>query len=75
MELLHHDGEEVKDANIAILEGSVKSMLVAERTILNIIGYASGVATRTKMFVEAVAGTGCNVCDTRKTTPGLRPIG
>jgi nicotinate-nucleotide pyrophosphorylase (carboxylating) len=74
MELLHHDGEEVKDANIAIIEGSVKSILLAERTILNIIGYASGVATRTKMFVDAVEGTGCKVCDTRKTTPGLRQL-
>ena len=72
MELLHHDGEEVGHANIAIIEGSVRSILGAERTILNIIGYASGVATRTKLFVDAVAGTSCKVCDTRKTTPGLR---
>ena len=72
MALLHHDGDEVCDENIAILEGSVQAILVAERTILNVLGYASGVATRTRTFVDAVAGIKCNVCDTRKTTPGLR---
>jgi nicotinate-nucleotide pyrophosphorylase (carboxylating) len=41
---------------------------------LNIIGYASGIASRTRKFVDAVAGTNCNICDTRKTTPGLRAL-
>tara|TARA_B100001964_G_C14068441_1_gene524752 strand:+ start:91 stop:939 length:849 start_codon:yes stop_codon:yes gene_type:complete len=72
MELIHHDGDEVSDEDIAILVGSVQSILVAERPILNIICYASGVATRTRQFVEAIAGTNCKICDTRKTTPGLR---
>ena len=72
MELLQHDGDVVQDENIAILEGEVQSILVAERTILNILGHASGIATHTKKFVDAVAGTNCKVCDTRKTTPGLR---
>jgi nicotinate-nucleotide pyrophosphorylase (carboxylating) len=69
---IHCDGDVVQNENIALLEGEVQSILIAERTILNILGHASGIATRTKMFVDAVVGTNCNVCDTRKTTPGLR---
>jgi len=72
LELLRHDGDVVQDENIAVLDGDVQSILVAERTILNILGHASGIATQTKLFVDAVAGTNCKVCDTRKTTPGLR---
>ena len=74
MSLIHHDGDEVCDENIAVLKGSVQAILLAERTILNIICYASGVATRTRQFVDAVAGTNCKICDTRKTTPGLRVL-
>ncbi len=66
------EDDEAYDENIAILEGSVRAILVAERTILNVICHASGVATQTKKFVDKVAGTGCAICDTRKTTPGLR---
>ena len=65
MSLIHHDGDEVCDENIAVLKGSVQAILLAERTILNIICYASGVATRTRQFVDAVAGTNCKICDTR----------
>jgi len=72
--MLHQDGESVKNENIALLEGSVRSILIAERTVLNIIGYASGIASRTRLFVDAVAGTNCKICDTRKTTPGLRAL-
>ena len=72
--LLHQDGDNVENENIALIEGSVRSILVAERTVLNIIGYASGIASRTRKFVDAVAGTNCNICDTRKTTPGLRAL-
>jgi nicotinate-nucleotide pyrophosphorylase (carboxylating) len=72
MELLHSDGEHVQDKNIALLKGEVRAILGAERTILNVLGYASGIATQTKLFVDAVEGTGCKICDTRKTTPGLR---
>lgn len=72
IKLLRQDGDSVQDENIAILDGDVQSILVAERTILNILGHASGIATRTKLFVDAVDGTNCKVCDTRKTTPGLR---
>lgn len=67
------DGDQVHGL-IAVLEGNSRSVLTAERTILNILGYASGVATQTATFVEAILGTSCEVCDTRKTTPGLRML-
>ncbi len=72
LKMLAKDGDTVKDANIAIVKGPVQDILFAERTILNILGHASGIATQTKLFVDAVAGTDCKICDTRKTTPGLR---
>ena len=72
IELLHNDGDEVQEERIAILSGSVRSMLLAERTVLNILGHASGIATKTREFVDEVAGMKCKICDTRKTTPGLR---
>jgi len=56
----------------AALEGRARSLLSAERTMLNLLTHLSGVATQTKRFAEAVAGTGAVVVDTRKTTPGLR---
>lgn len=68
---IRQDGEKV-DGMFATIEGAVRSILLAERTILNILGYASGIATQTSKFVEALRGTHCVVCDTRKTTPGLR---
>ncbi len=69
---LHKDGEVVKCENVAVAEGNLRTILLAERTILNILCYASGIATQTKRFVDAIAETNCKVCDTRKTTPGLR---
>ena len=50
------------------------ALLAAERTALNFLGHLSGVATLTARFVEAVAGTGARILDTRKTTPGLRGL-
>ena len=50
------------------------ALLAAERTALNFLGHLSGVATLTARFVEAVAGTGATILDTRKTTPGLRAL-
>ena len=67
------DGDCV-DGLIATIEGNLCSVLKAERVILNILGYASGVATQTSKFVKAIHGTNCEVCDTRKTTPGLRVL-
>ncbi|WP_320670326.1 carboxylating nicotinate-nucleotide diphosphorylase [Patulibacter defluvii] len=53
-------------------EGSARSLLAGERTALNFLGRLSGVATLTRRYVDAVAGTKAVVIDTRKTTPGLR---
>ena len=74
MTVLENDGEEVCAKTIAVIEGSVEAILVAERTILNIVSYASGVATKTHTFVDRVVGIDCAICDTRKTTPGLRML-
>ena len=52
--------------------GPARVLLAAERTMLNLLGHLSGVATLTAAYVEAVAGTGTVIRDTRKTTPGLR---
>ena len=57
---------------IATVSGPLRSILVAERTALNFLQRLSGVATLTRRYVEAVAGTRAKVLDTRKTTPGWR---
>jgi nicotinate-nucleotide pyrophosphorylase (carboxylating) len=61
-------------AEVALASGSAVALLEAERTGLNFLGHLSGVATLTARFVEAVAGTGARILDTRKTTPGLRAL-
>ena len=58
-------------ADVALAAGPAAGLLAAERTALNFLGHLSGVATLTARFVEAVAGTGARILDTRKTTPGL----
>lgn len=71
--ILKAEGESVKaNTNIAIIKGSVKSILTGERTVLNILQKASGVATTTNEFVKKITGTKAKVTDTRKTTPGAR---
>ncbi|WP_116654308.1 carboxylating nicotinate-nucleotide diphosphorylase [Pelagibacterium sediminicola] len=64
------------DAGMPILEvsGNARLILAAERTALNFLTHLSGVATLTRRFADAVAGTGARVCCTRKTTPGLRAL-
>ncbi len=57
---------------VALAIGPAAALLAAERTALNFLGHLSGVATLTARYVEAVAGTGVRILDTRKTTPGLR---
>jgi nicotinate-nucleotide pyrophosphorylase (carboxylating) len=57
---------------LATIEGSARSILTAERTMLNLMSHLSGVATQARRFARAVAGTGAVVVDTRKTIPGLR---
>src|SRR5215210_38985 len=54
------------------IEGAARSILTAERVALNFIQRLSGIATLTRQFVDAVAGTASRILDTRKTTPGLR---
>jgi nicotinate-nucleotide pyrophosphorylase (carboxylating) len=61
-------------AEVALATGPAAALLVAERTALNFLGHLSGIATLTARFVEAVAGTGTRILDTRKTTPGLRAL-
>ena len=56
------------------VEGDAGALLSAERTALNLLGRLSGVATLTARYVQAVAGTGAQILDTRKTTPGLRAL-
>lgn len=59
---------------IARISGSARDLLTSERTLLNLIGRLSGIATLTRHFVEAVAGTKARIYDTRKTTPGWRRL-
>jgi nicotinate-nucleotide pyrophosphorylase (carboxylating) len=61
-------------AEVLLASGPAAALLVAERTALNFLGHLSGVATLTARFVEAVAGSGAHILDTRKTTPGLRGL-
>jgi nicotinate-nucleotide pyrophosphorylase (carboxylating) len=70
---LVEDGAEVAAGQpVAELSGPVRSILTAERTLLNVLGRLSGVATATTRLVALVAGTGCRIFDTRKTVPGWR---
>ncbi|MPQ98177.1 carboxylating nicotinate-nucleotide diphosphorylase [Modestobacter sp. I12A-02628] len=69
------DGDTVATGDVLLtVRGPVRALLAAERSALNIASRASGIATATRAWVEAVAGTGAVVLDTRKTTPGLRPL-
>jgi nicotinate-nucleotide pyrophosphorylase (carboxylating) len=58
----------------AEIAGPARSLLAAERTMLNFIGRLSGVATLTRRYVDAIAGTPAQIISTRKTTPGLRAL-
>jgi nicotinate-nucleotide pyrophosphorylase (carboxylating) len=69
------DGDRVGRGDVLLtVRGPVRAVLAAERSALNIASRASGIATATRAWVDAVAGTGAVVLDTRKTTPGLRPL-
>jgi nicotinate-nucleotide pyrophosphorylase (carboxylating) len=73
MEILKHDGEELSPGESpARLWACARALLSGERVALNLLQRLSGVATLTRSFVRAVAGTGAKILDTRKTTPGLR---
>ena len=69
------EGAEVTNRQVlALVSGRSRSLLTAERTALNFLGRISGIATLTRQFVEAVAGTQAIILDTRKTAPGLRLV-
>ena len=71
--LLAQEGSQVAVGMVvAEVWGRAAGLLTAERTLLNFLQHLSGVATLTRKFVEAVAGTRCTIIDTRKTLPGLR---
>lgn len=69
------DGRPVEAGKcLARIDGPARSLLTAERLILNLLGRMSGIATLTRQYLEAVAGTGARIYDTRKTTPGWRRL-
>jgi nicotinate-nucleotide pyrophosphorylase (carboxylating) len=69
------DGDRVQPGAVAaVVSANARALLSAERTALNLMGRLSGVATLTRTYVDAVAGTGALIVDTRKTTPGLRHL-
>jgi nicotinate-nucleotide pyrophosphorylase (carboxylating) len=76
LEVLVADGGVVAHAplTVARIEGSARALLTAERTALNVLQRMSGIATATRRYVSAVAGTGVEILDTRKTAPGLRRL-
>jgi nicotinate-nucleotide pyrophosphorylase (carboxylating) len=68
-----HDGDFVSSGlTVAEIKGPARAILTAERTALNFLGRMSGIATRTREFVDAVSGTNTKILDTRKTAPNLR---
>lgn len=75
MTVMIGDGAHVKPGDIAfVVEGSVRSLLQAERTMLNIMQRMSGIATVTAKYQNRLEGLACKVLDTRKTTPGMRML-
>lgn len=69
------DGERVARGDVLMtVTGTTRDLLTAERTALNVLTHLSGVATQTARWVEALAGTGTRVRDSRKTLPGLRAL-
>lgn len=69
------DGEEIAAGQIPVrVEAAARALLGGERTALNLAQRLSGIATQTRRFVRAVAGTGATILDTRKTVPGLRSL-
>ncbi|QSF55363.1 carboxylating nicotinate-nucleotide diphosphorylase [Brevundimonas fontaquae] len=75
VDLRLRDGDAFEAGEVlAVVEADARAFLSAERTALNLVGRLSGVATLTRTYVEAVAGTKARIADTRKTTPGLRAL-
>ena len=75
VEVLVQEGTFVNAGDVLIrVSGNARAILLAERTALNFLGHLSGIATLTSHWVKAIAGTNCEVRDTRKTTPGWREL-
>lgn len=75
VEVLHESGTEVRKRTYVMeLRGKARSLLTAERVALNFMQRLSGIATKTREFVNLVEGTGARILDTRKTTPGWRAL-
>lgn len=75
IETLVDDGDAVPAGTMLIrLTGLARAMLTAERSALNTLQHLSGIATLTRHYVDAIAGTGATLLDTRKTIPGLRVL-
>jgi nicotinate-nucleotide pyrophosphorylase (carboxylating) len=70
---LAYDGDEA-EGEVARVGGDARALLTGERTALNLFGRLSGIATLTRRYVDAIDGTGAQILDTRKTTPGLRAL-
>jgi len=74
-EMKQHSGARLAAGEeIATVIGPVRVLLTGERTALNFVQRLSGIATLTRAYVDAIHGTGCQILDTRKTTPGLRRL-
>src|SRR5438045_392814 len=75
IDLLAEDGDRVEHGTTLMrLSGNARAMLAAERSALNTFQHLSGIATLTGQYVDAIAGTGAALLDTRKTIPGLRVL-
>lgn len=75
IEQLANDGDRVEHGTILMrLSGKARAMLAAERSALNTLQHLCGIATLTRQFVDAIAGSGAVLLDTRKTVPGLRVL-
>ena len=75
IELLVADGDyAAPGTDLMRLSGNARALLTAERSALNTVQHLSGIATMTHTYVEAIAGSGCTLLDTRKTIPGLRVL-
>jgi nicotinate-nucleotide pyrophosphorylase (carboxylating) len=75
IERLAEDGDRVSaGTDLMRLAGNARALLTAERSALNTVQHLSGIATLTRSYVDAIAGTGATLLDTRKTIPGLRVL-
>ena len=75
VEVLMTDGSRIRPKDVAFyVEGASRSILKAERLVLNAMQRMSAIATKTRLFVDALEGTQAKILDTRKTTPGIRAL-